>query len=432
MTEPFISKITLRNFKRFKELTFELKQGVNILYGTNGTGKTSILEAINIASGSFFMDMSSVEKRLIKLSDIRLAAHNDNGLPLPEYQFPVSIEAKGCVLGKKISWRRTLNSVSSGTTMIEAKAMSIQSQKASALTQNGEREVLPIVAYFSTQRLFGERKATRVDSTKKPVGRFSGYYNSLNSTNTQKHIKAAFKDAEYEQYQIQQTDKTFVNEGLESMKALLLRHFEDWERIYYFDSESNPNVEKGLYIAQKDGNIIPESLLSDGYRNFLWLLLDIAWRCYTLNPFLGKDAFAKTKGIVTIDEIDLHLHPKWQQRVLSILATEFPNIQFVITTHSPIIMSSVKGSVLMLEDDTITYQENIYGMKPSYVLEVLMHIQERLPHFQENIHTYFTLINEGNGKSAEALAIRKQLEADISQNEPMFTEADALIDFLSY
>ena len=152
--------------------------------------------------------------------------------------------------------------------------------------------------------------------------------------------------------------------------ALVLRYFkEDWTRIYYYKPESNKLLESGLYIVQKIGNTIHESLLSDGYRNFLWLLIDIAWRCYTLNPFLGKEAFAKTKGIVTIDEVDLHLHPKWQQHIVGILAEAFPNIQFVISTHSPIVLSSVKANVLKLEGDKVSVQENLYGMKPSQVLE---------------------------------------------------------------
>jgi predicted ATP-binding protein involved in virulence len=162
------------------------------------------------------------------------------------------------------------------------------------------------------------------------------------------------------------------------------------------------------------------------------MLIEIAWRCYTLNPFLGKEAFAKTKGIVTIDEVDLHLHPKWQQRIVPILAEAFPNIQFVITTHSPIVLSSVKGNILRLEGDKVFVQQNLYGLKPSQVLEGFMQIQERLPQFRSDIQQYFTLINQEQGTSSEALVLRQKLENEISQNDPLFTEADALISFYSY
>ncbi len=427
MNTPFISKISFTNLKCYKNLDLELQAGVNILYGANGTGKTSILEGINIAAGSFFLGLSSVEKRNIKLNEVRI--EYKEGMPSPEYQFPVQIEAEGCVLEEPIKWSRELNTISGGITMSHAKEISKLSNDAALFVQNGAFKELPIIAYFSTQRLFTERK----ESDKNPIGRFGGYYNALNATNARKHIQSWFKDAEYEQYQKRQSDATFTNSGLEGIKELVLRYFkEDWTRIYYYKPESNKLLESGLYIVQKNGNTIHESLLSDGYRNFLWLLIDIAWRCYTLNPFLGKDAFAKTKGIVTIDEIDLHLHPKWQQHIVGILAEAFPNIQFIISTHSSIVLSSVKANVLKLEGDKVFVQESLYGMKPSQVLEESMQIQERLPQFMGDIQAYFTLINQEQGKSNAALALRKKLEDNISQNDTLFTEADALINFHSY
>ena len=426
MNQPFISKLSLRKFKCYNSLDLDLQSGVNILYGVNGTGKTSILEAINIAAGSFFLNLSSVEKRNINLTDIRIEPKE--GMLYPEYQFPVEIKAIGYILNKKTTWSRELNSISGGTTMINAKEIAQLSSEAVEFVQNGEPKELPIIAYFSTQRLFTQRR----DSDKKPTGRFAGYYNALNDTNTRKHIQLWFKDAEYEQYQKRQTNPGFINIGLESIKDLILPYFEEWTRLYYYEPKSDTRIESGLYIVHKNGGIIPEGLLSDGYRNFLWLFIEIAWRCYMLNPFLGKDAFSKTKGIVTIDEIDLHLHPKWQQKIISIFAEAFPSIQFVITTHSPIILGSVKSNILRLEGDKIETQSSFYGLKPSYILEVFMKIQERLPQHRDIINNYFKLINEGEGKKEEALEMRRILEEMIAKDDPLFIEADTLIDFLSY
>jgi predicted ATP-binding protein involved in virulence len=192
MNQPFISKLSLRKFKCYKSLDLDLQSGVNILYGINGTGKTSILEAINIAAGSFFLNLSSVEKRNINLTDIRIEPKE--GMLYPEHQFPVEIKATGFILNKETSWSRELNSISGGTTMINAKEIAQLSDEAAKFVQNGEPKELPIIAYFSTQRLFTQRR----DSDKKPTGRFAGYYNALNDTNTRKHIQLWFKDAEYE------------------------------------------------------------------------------------------------------------------------------------------------------------------------------------------------------------------------------------------
>jgi predicted ATP-binding protein involved in virulence len=427
MNIPFIKKIRFKNLKCYEDLTFELKAGVNILYGANGSGKTSILEGINIAAGSFFLKISSVEKRNVDAkSDVRLKFYN--GMPLPEYQMPLEIEAEGSVMGKEISWLRICTTISGGLTMVDAKEITNITDEAVLSVQNGEKVILPLIAYFSTQRLFTQRR----ESEKKPLGRFVGYFNALNATNIRKYMQSWFKDAEFVEYQKRQSDINFTDEGLAAIKKIVLKYFPEWKRLYYYEPTADERLPNGLFIVLEDKNIIPESLLSDGYRNFLWLLIEIAWRCYMLNPFLGEKAFSETTGIVTMDEIDLHLHPKWQQRIIPILAEAFPKVQFVITTHSPIVMSSFKGNILLLENNTVTEQPNIYGMKPAQVLEMNMRIDDRLPQHQEKIKRYFELINLEQGKSDEARKIRSELAADLSPNDPLFTEADALINFLSY
>jgi predicted ATP-binding protein involved in virulence len=240
------------------------------------------------------------------------------------------------------------------------------------------------------------------------------------------------KDAEYEQYQKRQTQPNFTNIGLESIRKLILTHFEEWKRIYYYEPAFDTRLEGGIYIERNDGSIIPEHLLSDGYRNFMWLFLEIAWRCYMLNPFLGDKIFEETTGIVTIDEIDLHLHPTWQQKVVSKLKNAFPKVQFVITTHSPIILSAADANVLLLDGDKVLPQNKLYGMKPAHILELYMQTMERLPQHQTLIEQYFKLINEEKGKLEEGLELRKALENTLSKEDPLFTKADTLIDFLSY
>jgi predicted ATP-binding protein involved in virulence len=99
-----------------------------------------------------------------------------------------------------------------------------------------------------------------------------------------------------------------------------------------------------------DGRRLPFRLLSDGVRNMLALVADVARRAATLNPHLGADAARKTPGVVLIDEVDLHLHPRWQRRVLDDLRRTFPLVQFVATTHSPFIVQSLgPGELLTLD-----------------------------------------------------------------------------------
>ena len=105
-------------------------------------------------------------------------------------------------------------------------------------------------------------------------------------------------------------------------------------------------------IELVDGQLFSFDNLSDGYRNMLAIVADIAHRAGRLNPQLMDKAATETPGIVLIDEVDLHLHPKWQRRVLNDLRTAFPKVQFIVTTHSPFIIQSLKpGEVLDLNSE---------------------------------------------------------------------------------
>jgi hypothetical protein len=102
-----------------------------------------------------------------------------------------------------------------------------------------------------------------------------------------------------------------------------------------------------LLARTADGSIVPFRALSDGYRNIIALVGDIAYKCSVLNPDLTHAAISATPGIVLIDELDLHLHPQWQRKVVGDLRSTFPSIQFVATTHSPFVIQSVRDGELV-------------------------------------------------------------------------------------
>ena len=103
-------------------------------------------------------------------------------------------------------------------------------------------------------------------------------------------------------------------------------------------------------LKTSDGTVIPFTNLSDGYRNVIKIVLDIATRMCILNPYLKENALTETPGIVIIDELDLSLHPTWQKRIVNILKTLFPKIQFICATHSPFIIQSLENGELFTLD----------------------------------------------------------------------------------
>ena len=116
---------------------------------------------------------------------------------------------------------------------------------------------------------------------------------------------------------------------------------------------------------------MPISLLSAGYQSLLCMTMNLAYRMALLNPEAGTN-MTHIPGIVLIDELDMHLHPKWQWNVIKALEETFPNIQFIVATHSPIIISSCKNENLILikGNQEIKYLPNAYGYSVEDVLEL--------------------------------------------------------------
>ena len=115
--------------------------------------------------------------------------------------------------------------------------------------------------------------------------------------------------------------------------------------------------------------------LSDGYRNIIGMVADIAYRCIKLNPHLGENAVKETPGIVLIDELDLHLHPNWQRRIVEDLKNTFPGIQFVATTHSPFIIQSLKEDELRNLDRKIVSQKDPKDIPINKIITDIMEVE---------------------------------------------------------
>jgi predicted ATP-binding protein involved in virulence len=176
-------------------------------------------------------------------------------------------------------------------------------------------------------------------------------------------------------------------------------------------------------VIQKAGQELSLTQLSSGERALILLVADIARRASILNENLSDPN--DCKGIVLIDEVELHLHPKWQRSAVPALQETFPNIYFVIATHSPQVLSHVeKGSVFEVENFQLMPRQT-YGRDNQWILEAVMDDEERPVEIQEKLEKYFNLIREGDIKKANE--VRVWLEEKIGSDEPEFTKADILI-----
>ena len=175
---------------------------------------------------------------------------------------------------------------------------------------------------------------------------------------------------------------------------------------------------KDIVYAEKE-EVVPISCLSAGYQSVLWMIMDIAYRLATLNP--GKDNLMECKGVVLIDEVDMHLHPKWQWNVIKTLEKTFPNIQFIIATHSPIIISSCKAANLILIDNEqkVSYLKDAYGYSVNDVLELCQGSSDVLKNIKLMREAFDIAITEGDLDKATQIVEELVAEYGIDNTEVM-------------
>ncbi|KAB8335132.1 AAA family ATPase [Scytonema tolypothrichoides VB-61278] len=180
--------------------------------------------------------------------------------------------------------------------------------------------------------------------------------------------------------------------------------------------------------VKKQGQELIVNQLSDGEKCLLAMVGDLARRLAIANP--GLDNPLEGKGVVLIDEIELHLHPKWQRQVITAMTKTFPNCQFIITTHSPQVVSHVKpDSIYLLQatPDGIVAErpENSFGRDSNQILEDLMEVSERPQEIKDSLQNLFRLIDQGHLDNAKQL--RQNLADKIGEDDPEFVRADVLI-----
>lgn len=420
-----IEHLKIANFKGFELLEVDFDPQFNILVGPNGTGKSTLLEALRIAVGSLFLEVDKVEGRISSpgIGSDFVRIHN------LEPQYPVEITACAQIssdllhytplIGSSITWSRTLERHGGRTTKINAKEMSLVSEKLQEkIRETGELKAvnIPLIAYYSTDRFKKEKKDFGVTAW---GSRLRGYYNSLDPLTNIKFFLELFKTETLSGLQ-----HNIKSSQLEVVKKAIQYCIDDCKEVYWDVAYDK------LLIEQKSTNEkMPFEYLSDGVRSVLAMVMEIAFRCYLLNPHLSTDAAKKTTGIVLIDEIDLHLHPQWQKKIVNDLKNVFPNIQFIVTTHAPLVIGSLRdGAIYDIAVGELNRFPMQYGRDANAILAD-MGTQPMAEDIQQRLNEYFLLIEKGEGKSEPALELRFYLVEKLGEKHAEIQRANMMLSF---
>ncbi len=212
-------------------------------------------------------------------------------------------------------------------------------------------------------------------------------------------------------------DTTYRNNQLEAVRQAVYSLIPDFYNLRVQRSPLRMSVEK-------QGEELTINQLSDGEKCLLAMVGDLARRLAIANPGLPEPL--QGSGVVLIDEIELHLHPKWQREIISALTRTFPNCQFIVTTHSPQVISHVKPEgiyILEKTDEGVIAKrpESSFGRDSNQILEDLMGVSARPQDIKELLHDLFRLIGEENLDGAKQLS--QQIAQIIGEDEPELVKA---------
>lgn len=392
-----IKALTLKNFRGFKKFECSFRPGINVLVGLNGFGKSSLLDAITVAYGQFMSGFGTSTDRAIRDNDIHLGkiSTEEHGFTM-ESQFPVVISAQSFgdyVNDFPLEWSRARNTQkSTGTKVPELTNVAKRLQK---IVQDGGQPSLPVIACYGTDRLWKQSFETSSEMPKLgKTSRLEGYRDwDKPSSGYKTFANWLYQEtmASFEQLMKQQQQRmagNVVSSNIHEAHLNALQQAIDavlepsgWSNVHYSATEKQV-----VATHEVQGNV-PISLLSDGVRNMIGMVADISRRAIQLNPQLGDHVIREAHGIVLIDEVDMHLHPQWQRSILAGLQKAFPNIQFIVTTHSPLVISDIKNVHVNLLDNSekATQVPELYGQDANSVLLEIMDTDIRNAEINEKL-----------------------------------------------
>lgn len=396
----YIEHIHIENFRGIEKIDLDLKPGVNILIGDNGTGKTTILEAMANALGGYLQGIQNLKVSGFKQDDFRQSimklggASNSIKYHSPLIGFDLNID------GKSFHGERSRGDRSQyGKTQTACAEM----QKHAKAAANDESSILPLLCYMSISRVTMTKRSDYGKAAKNKLNdRRSGYIGCMESIIDKTSILEWIKKMSYESILHSKTMPEYIL--FQNIVANVMKEINELtekpEIVYSADFMDIAYVE--------NGTLQPIGILSAGYQSLLWMVMDLAFRLALLNPEM-KDPNEAT-GIVIIDEIDMHLHPRWQWNVVNAFRKTFPGVQLIIATHAPIIIASCKQANLiqLRELGGVRYLDDAYAYSINDVLEYRQNSSGLLKELKENISVFDRLLNEG--KVQEAQAVLKEME----------------------
>jgi predicted ATP-binding protein involved in virulence len=349
-----------------------------------------------------------------------------------EAQYPVTGRVRAVLDGSRVEWSRRRERDKGGRTSWAANKASRLSASlaADARRARDARPILPLIAAYGVERLVLDRRAVGAIGT----SRFAAYSAALDPRSDLRRLTRFLRDLTTSvtaAAELGDEPATAAKSQLDSIAQAceVVLDGTGWGRPRW-----NPALRE-ITLAHPRHGVLPMASLASGIKIAAGLAIDLASRAARANPALGAtELLERVPGIVLVDEVDLHLHPSWQQRIVVALTTAFPKVQFILTTHSPQVLSTVKGHQIRELSGQVVDRKFKYasGLRPDVVLRTVMDTRPE-PNTDERreLDSYMELVHSGRGDSNRARQMRSRLEDALGGPDrvPEFAEADAHVAF---
>ncbi|MBC8002456.1 MAG: AAA family ATPase [Opitutaceae bacterium] len=467
-----LRKITLTDFRCFDSLTLNLHEKLTVLVAENAGGKTSILDAVSRGLAAWNQYLDSAEQRLPLLllddGDLRVSpSKNNRGREIAKLADAAYVALVMDDGSDTLSWdlvhklhEDVVLSREFGDSQLKSRANLVRDA-----IHDGDTEIpLPVFAYYGihrghvTQEIPDRIHEPKVDYTRRTAALVDALDPNLRDFS---EIIRWFKEASLDELQWGQdrVDEAGYPTDDETYRGALPHVRRAFEAVLG-DRVSNPRIDRiskkfTVDFRGQDGTVTPLRLdqLSQGYASVLALVLDLAQRLAIANSHFnaatehdyreGVEEIINplaAPAIVLIDEVDLHLHPSWQQRVLADLMRAFPGTQFIVTTHSPQVLTTVSRENIRILGrnsagnwEAVLPPQEIKGVESAVALIDVMGVNPIPPVDEAKwLGDYTAKIENGTHEDAEGRALHDKLVDLYGPQHPIILDADRLIRFQGF
>lgn len=421
----WVEELTLENIKCFDKLTLKFGSKANprphwiTLLSENGGGKTTILQSLALMLAGPESAPQLLPRPIGWLKSEESAAKISVRLHQDDNDSGIFGEKK-----KRVSFGYTQHVSGSRPITIRGKQHNqpgIHESPDKALTWLRQNAFSPDSEGWFAAGYGAFRRLTRSNQVIVPtLDTPSRYTNFLSQFNEGEELAAFQQWMIYLDYKdAKQSDpaaRRLFELGVSAINGLLP------EGVAYDSIDAD-----GRILFDVRGTKVSTAGLSDGYRSILGLAGDLVWRL--ISAFPNSDNPLSEKGVVLIDELDIHLHPLWQRNIALLLRKQFPNLQFIVTTHSPMVAAGAGSDALTLKvsgnaEAVLPITQNLYSMDVDNILksEAFGLISTFSPQTEKKLNRFTELQSKrGPLKSIEVEEL-KQLSLFVSESNPYAVE----------